>query len=52
MHNWQEEALGSGWSWNDYDEYYMAERSVFLFMEMWLSFMEQEINELRLFQTS
>jgi D-alanyl-D-alanine carboxypeptidase/D-alanyl-D-alanine-endopeptidase (penicillin-binding protein 4) len=24
---WQEEALGSGWSWNDYNEPYMAERS-------------------------
>lgn len=26
--NWQENPLGSGWSWNDYQEYYMAERSV------------------------
>jgi D-alanyl-D-alanine carboxypeptidase/D-alanyl-D-alanine-endopeptidase (penicillin-binding protein 4) len=25
--NWKEEALGSGWSWNDYNDYYMAERS-------------------------
>jgi D-alanyl-D-alanine carboxypeptidase/D-alanyl-D-alanine-endopeptidase (penicillin-binding protein 4) len=25
--NWSENALGSGWSWNDYDEAYMAERS-------------------------
>ncbi len=25
--NWDDEALGSGWSWNDYDQYYMAERS-------------------------
>jgi len=25
--NWKEEALGSGWAWNDYDELYMAERS-------------------------
>ena len=24
---WKEEALGSGWSWNDYNESYMAERS-------------------------
>ena len=24
---WQEEALGSGWSWNDYNGAYMAERS-------------------------
>lgn len=24
---WKEEALGSGWSWNDYDSDYMAERS-------------------------
>lgn len=24
---WHEEALGSGWSWNDYNESYMAERS-------------------------
>jgi len=27
--NWQEEHLGSGWSWNDYNEYYMTERSPF-----------------------
>jgi serine-type D-Ala-D-Ala carboxypeptidase/endopeptidase (penicillin-binding protein 4) len=25
--NWQDEPLGSGWSWNDYDQSYMAERS-------------------------
>lgn len=25
--NWQEKALGAGWSWGDYNEYYMAERS-------------------------
>ncbi len=25
--HWKEEGLGSGWSWNDYDEYYMCERS-------------------------
>jgi D-alanyl-D-alanine carboxypeptidase/D-alanyl-D-alanine-endopeptidase (penicillin-binding protein 4) len=25
--HWKEEALGSGWSWNDYNEPYMAERS-------------------------
>jgi D-alanyl-D-alanine carboxypeptidase/D-alanyl-D-alanine-endopeptidase (penicillin-binding protein 4) len=25
--NWKEEALGSGWSWNDYNENYMAEKS-------------------------
>jgi serine-type D-Ala-D-Ala carboxypeptidase/endopeptidase (penicillin-binding protein 4) len=24
---WKEKALGSGWSWNDYNENYMAERS-------------------------
>lgn len=24
--SWKEERLGSGWSWNDYDESYMAER--------------------------
>jgi D-alanyl-D-alanine carboxypeptidase/D-alanyl-D-alanine-endopeptidase (penicillin-binding protein 4) len=24
---WQDEALGSGWSWNDYDQSYMTERS-------------------------
>ena len=26
---WKEDALGSGWSWNDYDASYMAERSLF-----------------------
>lgn len=25
--NWKDEALGAGWSWGDYNEYYMAERS-------------------------
>ena len=25
--NWEEDALGSGWSWNDYNESYMNERS-------------------------
>ncbi len=25
--NWNEEGLGSGWSWNDYNESYMTERS-------------------------
>src|SRR6478752_4376097 len=25
--SWKEEALGSGWSWNDYNDSYMAERS-------------------------
>jgi D-alanyl-D-alanine carboxypeptidase/D-alanyl-D-alanine-endopeptidase (penicillin-binding protein 4) len=25
--NWKDEALGSGWSWNDYNENYMAEKS-------------------------
>ena len=24
---WKSQGLGSGWSWNDYNEYYMAERS-------------------------
>src|SRR5688572_19409186 len=24
---WQDASLGSGWSWNDYNSYYMAERS-------------------------
>jgi D-alanyl-D-alanine carboxypeptidase/D-alanyl-D-alanine-endopeptidase (penicillin-binding protein 4) len=24
---WKDQALGSGWGWNDYNEYYMAERS-------------------------
>ena len=27
--NWKDEALGSGWAWNDYNESYMAERSPF-----------------------
>jgi D-alanyl-D-alanine carboxypeptidase/D-alanyl-D-alanine-endopeptidase (penicillin-binding protein 4) len=25
---WKDKALGSGWSWNDYNESYMAERSI------------------------
>lgn len=25
--NWKDEALGAGWSWNDYNDNYMAERS-------------------------
>ncbi len=25
--NWNDEALGSGWSWDDYSSYYMVERS-------------------------
>src|SRR5205823_11528635 len=25
--NWKEEALGPGWSWNDYNDNYMVERS-------------------------
>lgn len=28
LHPWQENPLGSGWSWNDYQETYMAERSI------------------------
>jgi len=27
MPRWESEIFGSGWSWNDYNEYYMAERS-------------------------
>ena len=27
--NWKDDQWGSGWSWNDYEEYYMAERSPF-----------------------
>jgi D-alanyl-D-alanine carboxypeptidase/D-alanyl-D-alanine-endopeptidase (penicillin-binding protein 4) len=27
--SWREEVLGSGWSWNDYENSYMAERSSF-----------------------
>lgn len=29
MNNWREVGLGSGWSWNDYNEPYQAERSAF-----------------------
>jgi D-alanyl-D-alanine carboxypeptidase/D-alanyl-D-alanine-endopeptidase (penicillin-binding protein 4) len=27
--NWEDESLGSGWAWNDYNSDYMAERSAF-----------------------
>ncbi len=42
--NWQDEALGSGWSWNDYDQSYMAERSP---MPIYGNILEwtQEVNE-------
>jgi D-alanyl-D-alanine carboxypeptidase/D-alanyl-D-alanine-endopeptidase (penicillin-binding protein 4) len=42
--NWKEEALGSGWAWNDYNDDYMAERSalpVYGNVVHWV----QEINE-------
>lgn len=42
--NWKDEALGAGWSWNDYNDYYMAERSalpVYGNLVHWV----QEINE-------
>ena len=42
--NWQEEALGSGWSWNDYDQDYMAERNSFPVYGNVLNW-TQEINE-------
>lgn len=29
MNNWREQGLGNGWSWNDYNEPYQAERSAF-----------------------
>ena len=29
LSNWRDEPWGSGWSWNDYSESYMAERSAF-----------------------
>jgi D-alanyl-D-alanine carboxypeptidase/D-alanyl-D-alanine-endopeptidase (penicillin-binding protein 4) len=43
---WREEPLGSGWSWNDYNESYMAERSpmpIFGNLIKWVQ--EKEINE-------
>ena len=42
--NWKEEALGAGWSWSDYNDNYMAERSalpVYGNIVHWV----QEINE-------
>jgi len=29
LHNWQENSLGVGWAWDDYNDDYMAERSPF-----------------------
>ncbi|MCB0284893.1 MAG: D-alanyl-D-alanine carboxypeptidase [Calditrichaeota bacterium] len=29
IENWDDDEFGSGWSWNDYNEYYMVERNSF-----------------------
>lgn len=42
--NWEDDALGSGWAWNDYNQSYMAERSP---MPIYGNVLEwtQEVNE-------
>ncbi len=54
---WQEEALGNGWAWNDYNFYYMAEKSALPVYGNCVKFVQtrfngKEANEENLLQTS
>ena len=41
---WRSEALGSGWSWNDYNESYMAERSPMPVYGNLLKWVQEKVN--------
>jgi D-alanyl-D-alanine carboxypeptidase/D-alanyl-D-alanine-endopeptidase (penicillin-binding protein 4) len=41
---WKSEALGSGWSWNDYNESYMAERSPMPIYGNLLKWVQEKVN--------
>lgn len=41
--NWQENALGNGWSWDDYNDDYMAERSVLPLYGNTIKFVQTQI---------
>lgn len=54
---WQEEALGNGWAWNDYNYYYMTEKSALPVYGNCIKFVQtrfngKEENEENLLQTS
>src|SRR4030095_7639994 len=42
---WKSQALGSGWSWNDYNESYMAERSLMPVYGNLLKWVQEKVNE-------
>ena len=42
---WKSEALGSGWSWNDYNESYMAERSPMPVYGNLIKWVQEKVNE-------
>lgn len=43
--NWNDFALGAGWSWDDYNDYYMAERSAFPVYGNVIKWVQEKIGE-------